>query len=104
MTGSAAIRKGVKEGIDDARLTDHTQQIAAKIGGDPTGLMARVEALEATVLGHANHLTTIDNELSELDDEDMERDTRLERHRLRIRWLERWAHSHWPGWFLRPGL
>lgn len=47
MTGSAAIRKGVKEGIDDARMSNLLREIADKIGGDPTNLVARVEALEA---------------------------------------------------------
>jgi len=104
MTGSAAIRKGVKEGIDDARMSNILREIADKIGGDPTNLVARVEALEATQASHENAITELEDRQDSLSQGLDAANNRLERHRLRIRWLERWAHIHWPGWFPRPGL
>ncbi len=84
-----AIRKGIEEcGVVDsfARLIEAVQ----KSHGGPGDLLARVEALEFKADQHQTLITAHQN--------------RLERHRLRIRWLERWAHSHWLGFFSRPGL
>ena len=81
-----AIEQGVKGGIDQSTMAEMIRRVVEAIreqGGEPGGLAARVEALEQQMGEHA---------------------IRLERHRLRIRWLERWAHIHWPGWFPRPGL
>lgn len=88
-----AIEQGVKGGIDQSTMAEMIRRVVEAIrdqGGEPGGLAARVEALEAQQM-------TI---MTVLEDHH----ARLERHRLRIRWLERWAHIHWPGWFPRPGL
>ena len=82
-----AIEQGVKGGIDQSITSEMLQLVAKAIrehGGtvDPS-VFERLDALERQVGDHS---------------------IRLERHRLRIRWLERWAHIHWPGWFPRPGL
>ena len=90
MTGSEAIRRGVKQGVDDARMSSMLRELVDKIGADPGALLARVEALEAENARQQQIL--------------IDHHTRLERHRIRIRWLERWAHIHWPGWFPSPRL
>jgi len=88
-----AIEQGVKGGIDQSTMAEMIRRVVEAIreqGGEPGGLAARVEALEAKTVTH---------------NVDLQRhEARLERHRLRIRWLERWAHIHWPAWLPRPGL
>ncbi|MGI9490310.1 MAG: hypothetical protein ACR2RF_31355 [Geminicoccaceae bacterium] len=92
-----AIKEGVKEGVDAARMSTMMRELVDKLGGDPIDLRARVEALET----HVEWLAGVVREHGDLLERHRER---LERHRLRIRWLERWAHIHWPRFFSRPGL
>ncbi len=71
-----AIELGIKDGLDKSTLAEMVQRIVMAIrehDGEPTdpSIYERVQALEE----------------------------RAERHRRRIRWLERLAH--WHGWF-RP--
>ena len=86
-----AVAQGVREGLDGSRLGEMTQLIATAIRQhgqdgptDPT-IFERLDALEAARRRHDDAIEMIH--------------TRLERHRRRIRWLERLAH--WHGWF-RP--
>ena len=89
MTGSEAIRRGVKQGVDDARMSAMMRELVDKIGANPGDLLQRLELVEAKVINHGGTLET--------------HETRLERHRIRIRWLERLVHL-FHGWRANPGL
>ena len=85
-----AVAQGVREALDGSRLGEMTQVLAAAIrehgsGAPDPSVYARLDALEAARRRHDDAIEMIH--------------TRLERHRRRIRWLERLAH--WHGWF-RP--
>ena len=85
-----AVAIGVREGLDGSRLGEMTQALAKAIRESGNGVpdpsvYERLDALEAARRRHDDAIEMIH--------------TRLERHRRRIRWLERLAH--WHGWF-RP--
>ena len=85
-----AVAMGVREGLDGSRLGEMTQALAKAIRESGSGtpdpsVYERLDALEAARRRHDDAIEMIH--------------TRLERHRRRIRWLERLAH--WHGWF-RP--
>ena len=85
-----AVATGVREGLDGSNLGEMTQALARAIRESGTGtpdpsVYERLDALEAARRRHDDAIDVIE--------------VRLERHRRRIRWLERLAH--WHGWF-RP--
>jgi len=57
MVGSEAIRRGVKQGVDEALMTAMIRKLVEKIGADPGEIMARIEALEA---GRSEHELKLD--------------------------------------------
>lgn len=86
-------------GDDDPHTHDPMQQRI-------TELEAKVSSLSSTLLAHTGKLDAHDTRLHNHDDaieaqitRNDQQDVRLERHRRRIRWLER-LH-HWAG-FWRP--
>lgn len=85
-----AVAIGVREALDKSNLGEMAQHLARAIRESGTGtpdpsVYERLDALEAARRRHDDAIEMIH--------------TRLERHRRRIRWLERLAH--WHGWF-RP--
>lgn len=67
MVGSEAIRRGVKQGVDEALMTSLIRRLVEKIGGDPGEIMARIEALEAKAQTHDDAIEAIHTRLAALE-------------------------------------
>jgi len=55
-----AIKEGVKEGVDAARMSTMMRELVDKIGADPGALLARVEALEAARIEHEARIASLE--------------------------------------------